>query len=121
MTRFRSPISRLRASFIQHARLWLVLAAVFGAWPANADGGTITGTVTSAAGGTPIAGVTVYIYTSAGGYVGTTSTDASGVYSWTNLTTGGYYARTSNALGYVDELYADLPCPGGGLKATDIL
>ena len=64
MTRLRSLFSRLLASFIQHARLCVVLAAVFGAWPAHADGGTITGTVTSAATGTPIASVTVYIYTS---------------------------------------------------------
>ena len=82
-------------------------------------GGSITGTVTTAGTTTPLPGVTVYFYNSSGTYVsGGVTTNASGVYTKGGLTTGTYYVRTSNSLGYLDELHSDIPCPGGGCTVT---
>ena len=83
-----------------------------------AVGGTITGTVTDAGTGAPLADVSVYVYNASGSFVGSATTNASGVYTKTGLPTGTYYVRTSNSLGYVDELYNDLPCPGGTCTVT---
>ena len=78
-----------------------------------AIGGSITGTVTAAGSGTPLSGYRVYIYNSSGGSVGSPRTNSSGVYVGGGLTTGTYYLSTYNNLGYVDELYNNIPCPGG--------
>ena len=44
-------------------------------------------------------------------------TNTAGVYtSYTGLPAGTYYARTSNSAGYLDELYNNIPCPGGGCR-----
>ncbi len=57
--------------------------------------------------------------------MGTVSTNASGVYTKNGLPTGTYYVRTSNSLGYIDELYDNLPCApsctvtsGAGVSVT---
>ena len=40
-------------------------------------------------------------------------TNASGQYlTWTGLPEGSYRVKTSNRLGYVDELYDNVTCPG---------
>ncbi len=77
-------------------------------------GGVISGTVTSSATGLPIASVTVSVYNSAGAFMTSASTNASGVWakSETGLPTGTYYARTFNPFGYVDEIYNDIASPG---------
>jgi hypothetical protein len=78
-------------------------------------GGRISGTVTDASTGLPLANVRVAINTSSGTYVTYGYTNSSGVYtSYTGLVAGTYYARTSNAAGYLDELYDGISCPGGG-------
>src|SRR5207249_4426597 len=75
-------------------------------------GGHIAGTVTAAGDG-PLNGVSVQIYNSAGAFVTSSTTDASGNYTTAAvLPTGTYYARTSNSLGYIDELYNDITCFG---------
>jgi hypothetical protein len=81
-------------------------------------GGTITGTVTAAGTGVPLASVTVSVHNSSGSSLGSTSTNASGVYTTRALATGTYDIRTSNSLGYIDELYNNLPCAGGTCTAT---
>ena len=82
-------------------------------------GGAITGTVRAAESLTPIAGVSVNIYTSTGRWVDSVRTNSSGVYRSTRgLATGDYYLRTSNAPGYVDMLYGGLPCPNGSCTLT---
>jgi len=73
-------------------------------------GATITGTVTDAATGARLPGVTVYVHTSSNASVGSATTDASGVYTGGMLGAGTYYLRTSNSAGYVDQRYANLPC-----------
>ncbi len=76
-------------------------------------GGAITGTLTDARTETPLANVSVWVYNASGSNVGYTSSNASGVYTASRLPTGTSYVRTSNKLGYTDELYSNLPCPGG--------
>ena len=45
--------------------------------------------------------VTVKLYTSGGGLVGTTTTNSSGIYSFTNLSLGSYYVEFTTPSGYV--------------------
>jgi alpha-tubulin suppressor-like RCC1 family protein/uncharacterized surface anchored protein len=85
---------------------------------ALALGGTVTGSVTDATSGAPLANVSVTVYTASGSNAGSATTNASGVYSKTGLVTGTYFVRTSNSLGYIDELYNNLPCPGGSCTVT---
>ncbi len=80
---------------------------------ALAMGGNITGAVWDAATGAPLSSVNVYVYNSSGSSMGSVSTNASGTYSKNGLPTGTYYVRTLNSLGYIDELYDNLPCAGG--------
>jgi 5-hydroxyisourate hydrolase-like protein (transthyretin family) len=74
-------------------------------------GGTITGTVTDDGSSTaPLSGVSVSIVNSSNQTVRSASTNASGVYSVGGLLAGSYFARTSNSLGYVDEVYDNVVC-----------
>ncbi len=83
------------------------------------SGGRISGTVTSAATGTPLANVLVDIYTSAGAWVALGVTNASGLYaSGAGLPSGMYYARALSNQDYVDELYNDIACPAGSCSVT---
>jgi len=75
-------------------------------------GGTITGSVTNVANGAPIASGFVYFYSSAGAYLGSAPI-AAGAYTRPLLTAGTYYLKTGNSLGFIDEVYDDLPCTGG--------
>ena len=89
-----------------------------GTWSSTSTDGTIAGTVTSAAGGAPIQNANVFIYNSSGLFVAGTSTDASGNYTTPGLPAGPYYSRTFNSLGFVDELYNNVTCPGFSCTAT---
>ena len=100
------------------ARTLLVLALLVAAWSARADAQTITGTVTDAGTGAPLDGVSVYVYDATGKSMGSVTTNASGVYTKTGLATGTHYVRTSNTLGYLDEVYNNIPCPSGNCTAT---
>ena len=72
---------------------------------------SITGTVTDAATGLPIANEGyVLLYDAGGSYVGLDRTDGVGVYSFVGLPTGTFFVRTDFDA-YFDELYDDLPCP----------
>jgi len=113
MTHESSLVTLVRPATAAVARWALLLAVVSGAWPAPAlaqTTGTITGAVTDAVWGGPIAGVWVYLYNSAGDYMGSAASNTAGVYARANLAAGTYYLRTSNGLGYLDELYDDVPC-----------
>lgn len=74
-------------------------------------GGSISGTLTEAGTGTPVSG-SVAIYRPSGTtvtFVGQASTNASGAYTVSGLTTGTYFAL-SNATNYVSEVYNGVPC-----------
>jgi hypothetical protein len=81
---------------------------------ALATGGTITGTVTNAQTGAPVANAYIYPAHSSGMGMSSVSTNAQGVYTVTGLGTGSYYLRTWNNAGLVDEAYGDVSCPGAG-------
>ena len=74
-------------------------------------GGRIAGTVT-AAGGAPVAGLAVAAFNSSGALVGFGTTNVGGAYITSGLPSGTYYVRFNNSLGYVNEVYPDLPCIG---------
>lgn len=76
---------------------------------ALAPGGTLTGTVTAAAGGAPISGLFVGIFNSSGFFLTGANTDGSGVYS-TTLPTGTFYAAVINAPGWANQLYNGIAC-----------
>jgi hypothetical protein len=71
---------------------------------------TITGTVTSAAGGAPLSTIGVDLMSSAGNVVGSTTTDLLGHYAFNGLAPGTYFARTRNDRGFVDEAFNDQLC-----------
>jgi hypothetical protein len=82
-------------------------------------GGLISGTLTDNASALGIGYADVDIYDTSGSYQTYGYTDASGSYTtFAGLPTGTYYARTYNWDGYVDELYDDIPCPGGSCDET---
>ncbi|MCP4660676.1 MAG: hypothetical protein GY856_35190 [bacterium] len=76
-------------------------------------GGAISGRVTRTATGDPIAGVRVKIYAGNGSFIDSEFTDASGEYSLPGLLAGIYFAATDSDSDFIDELYDDIPCPGG--------
>jgi hypothetical protein len=63
--------------------------------------------------------VAVWIHDASGRGVTGGTTDGSGIFTTVDgLVSGTYYARTSNTLGYGDELYNGIPCPGGACSVT---
>ena len=80
-------------------------------------GGTIAGTVTDAATGAPLAGITVKVMTSGGDR--SAITDASGAYAVTGLATYSYYVWSMNSSPYIDELFDDIPCPDNQCRWWD--
>jgi len=76
-------------------------------------GGRVSGRVTSADTGLPVAGVTVSVVDAAGATAATATTDLSGDYVTSAGIIGGtYFVATSNAAGLVNELYNNVPCIG---------
>lgn len=81
---------------------------------ALSPGGTVSGTITDASSLVPLSNISVQLYDSTGSPVSYGYTDSAGVYTTLDgVPTGTYYARTGNGIGYIDELYDDLPCPFG--------
>ena len=85
-------------------------------------GGAISGTVTAATGGEPLAGVTVDVINSGGNYLGSASTSANGHYTVAGLPSSatGYSvcfdasgaSGGSSTTGYVDQCYSGAPWNG---------
>ncbi len=46
-------------------------------------------------------------------------TDAAGAYTFSDLPPGTFFVATFNVQGYVDEVYNDILCPGGGFVGCD--
>jgi hypothetical protein len=77
-------------------------------------GGRVAGYVTNAANSVGISGATVRIYDANGSFVTSQDSFSNGLYvSGTGLPTGTYFARTSNDLGYLDQLYNGISCALG--------
>jgi 5-hydroxyisourate hydrolase-like protein (transthyretin family) len=78
-------------------------------------GGAISGTVTNAANGQPIANLAINVNALVNGglrFMGTVNTNASGVYRFGGLATGTYFASTGvGNSGYLNEIYDNLLCP----------
>ena len=73
----------------------------------------LSGTVTDAETGRPLPGVEVRIFDALGSPAGTVISDSAGHYRVGGLPAGAYYARTGNALGYVNQLLGETgPCFG---------
>jgi hypothetical protein len=71
-------------------------------------GGTISGTVIETAGSTPLSGATVTLGAR------TTTTNGSGVYSFTGLPAGAYPSMTASAAGYLSGSAANIVVTDGG-------
>ncbi len=87
----------------------LVLALAHAA-PASAQTGTVSGIITRAANGTPVANVELYLCTVIYDCQ-FASTNASGAYPIT-ASPDTYYLYTSNSVELIDEIYNNLPCRG---------
>lgn len=73
-------------------------------------GGAIRGTVTATAGGAPIPGVQVSVFTGAGRLAGRANTLQNGNYLVQGLSPGTYFVVTANNAGFLDESYNNIPC-----------
>jgi Carboxypeptidase regulatory-like domain len=89
--------------------LIFVLCVALASTAAAQTTGTIGGTVTASADGTPISGASVLVFDAQRKFVKVGSTDASGAYSISGLVPGIYYVRVS-AANYVAQLYTGIPC-----------
>ena len=81
------------------------------------QGGRVSGTITDANTGQTLASVSVSIVNQVGTGVSSSSSNQGTYSTATGLPTGTYYARTSNSLGYVDEIYNDVPCAGSACSS----
>jgi 5-hydroxyisourate hydrolase-like protein (transthyretin family) len=95
---------------------WMAIAFVLALFAGRAEAqstGQITGTVTAANTGLPIAGIEMRLSGSGGTPVVTAGTDPAGGYVFPGLTPGTYHLRTNNGSGYIDELYDNMVCALG--------
>lgn len=83
---------------------------------------TISGTVTRLPASTPMSGVTIQLLASTGAVALSTTTNASGNYSFTSLPAGSYRLVTRNTPGVIDLAWPSAPCPAAcnGLNGTAI-
>lgn len=75
--------------------------------------GGISGTVSAAANGLPISSAFVNVWNAEGTFVTFSLTGAAGTYSAPELLAGSYFASTRNLVGFLDEVFDDVPCAGG--------
>ena len=107
------PSMRFSRTGWRIALLPILTAAVVGSGVRTAAAsGEIAGAVTDAATAAPLAGVQVTVFNASGSSVGYALTNGAGQYTLsTGLPTGSYYAKSSNTLGYLDEVYDNVSCP----------
>ncbi len=84
-------------------------------------GAGITGRVTDAGTGTGLAGVFVTLYGSDGNWLSQVQTMTAGTYAFGGLQPGSYYAMTSNTLGYINQVYDNVPCLGCAASAGKLI
>ncbi len=79
----------------------------------TASSGAISGTVTSAASGLPVAAFQVQVLlASNGANVASINTDAAGLYTVTGLAPGSYYVRTNGSSNLINQLHSGVTCVG---------
>ena len=100
--------------FPSTSQWWSLLAtALVTPLPVMAQGtGTISGRVTHAIHGAPIANMRIELARARDGFTTTATSGLDGLFVETSLEAGYYYARTRNDLGYTDQLYHEIPCAG---------
>jgi len=76
-------------------------------------GGTVSGTVTATTGGAPLSGATVELGSR------TTTTNGSGLYSFTDIPAGTYPSLTASLAGYVTETVTEIVVTDGGTTTED--
>jgi len=81
-------------------------------------GGTISGTLTDYASGTPISSGFINIYNAGGTYIGKVLPDVNGRFARGGLLAGSYFARTVNT-NRLDELWNNIPCANGACVVTN--
>jgi hypothetical protein len=81
-------------------------------------GGRISGTITNANGGAPLQNVQAQVFNSNGFGMGSTNTNASGFFNGFAVPAGTYFVRTNNTLGFINELWDNIPCPGSSCFVT---
>jgi hypothetical protein len=85
------------------------------------DKGGITGTISDAIDGTPVASQDVIVYDQNGNQVRTSSSRSDGSYGLGNLHPGIYFVASNERDGdYLDELYQEIPCAGGPGPGCDV-
>jgi hypothetical protein len=105
---------------------WLVIATavplllLLSSRPAFAQTGTVSGTVSDAGTGAPVAGMAITVVTVQGGFVANGVTNAAGVYTITVPIGALYYVRTGNTNGYLVEAFPDVQCLSGNCSSTDL-
>ena len=67
----------------------------------------------------PIGSLDLTVWTATGDYQDRVTTNALGTYVVEDLYPSEYFATTNGDTGYLDELYDDLPCPGGTTDGCD--
>ena len=82
-------------------------------------GGRIFGAVNDISDLTPIFRASIEFYNSSGTPVGTAVSNVLGNYTSPALPAGTYFARTTNARGFADKLYNNIPCAGCAVTTGD--
>lgn len=113
------PCPRLDCAATTGAAVPVTLAtATAGIDFALTRGGQVEGLVTDAVTTAPLASVNVEVLSASGNWVASAASDGSGRYAVGGLAAGTYFVRTRSSGGYMDELYNDVPCPGGSCAAS---
>jgi hypothetical protein len=105
---------------------WLVIASaacvllLLSSVQASAQTGTVSGTITDAGTGAPVAGMSVSVVTVQGNFVVGATTNASGVYTITVPIGALYYVRTGTTGGYLAEAFPDVQCLSGFCSSNDL-
>jgi 5-hydroxyisourate hydrolase-like protein (transthyretin family) len=88
-----------------------ILLLLLSSAPLFAQTGTVSGTVTDAGTGAPVAGMTVLVTTVSGNPIAAALTNAAGAYTITGVPVGAlYYVQTATSNGYLAEAFPDVQC-----------
>jgi len=111
--------ARIGFPIAKEQTVWLRVGGSHGATGSRLSG--LIGTVTREGTSEPISFEEVRVWRSDGSYLTSSETDGSGVYSVAGIEAGTYFVSTSlyDTDGLLDELYDNIPCPGGASSGCD--